>query len=133
MNKTKHIYNWSTASVDPIVGSSFFTKAVELIDTAQQSVSICIFTARYYRGQSRNPINALFDSLRRAAQRGVSVQILLNQNFYDQGHIGNAPTSHSDGNGITRLDPIGKGQLRQFLTNCPRNILESWGIEMLVD
>jgi phosphatidylserine/phosphatidylglycerophosphate/cardiolipin synthase-like enzyme len=83
MNKTNHIYNWQTASVDPIVGSTFFSKAVELIDGAKQSVSICIFTARYYRGQSRNPINALFDALRRAAQRGVSVRILLNQNFYD--------------------------------------------------
>jgi len=80
-------YNWSNAHVDPVVGSAFFLKAVDLINRAVQSVSICIFTARYYRGQSRNPVNELFDALRRAAFRGVSVRILLNQNFQDDGSV----------------------------------------------
>jgi cardiolipin synthase len=46
-----------------------------------------MFTARYYRGQSRNPVNDLFDALRRAAQRGVDVRLLLNQNFQDNGSV----------------------------------------------
>jgi phosphatidylserine/phosphatidylglycerophosphate/cardiolipin synthase-like enzyme len=76
-------YQWATAHVDPVVGSSFFPKAVDQINSATKSVSICIFTARYYRGQSRNPVNELFDALRRAAQRGVNVRLLLNQDFQD--------------------------------------------------
>jgi len=85
MRVIKPFYHWSSARVDPIVGGAFFPKAVDLINHASKSVSICIFTARYYRGQSRNPVNDLFDALRRAACRGVSVRILLNQNFQDDG------------------------------------------------
>lgn len=83
MKAIEPTYNWQTATVDPVVGSSFFDKAAHLIDNARESISICIFTARYYRGQSRNPINSLFNALRRAANRGVNVKILLNQNFSD--------------------------------------------------
>ena len=83
MRKIPPTYAWTSANVDPIVGASFFPKAVDQINRATQSISICMFTARYYRGQSRNPVNDLFDALRRAAQRGVSVRLLLNQNFRD--------------------------------------------------
>jgi len=76
-------YQWQNATVDPITGGAFFYKVPQMIDNAVESISMCIFTARYYRGQSRNPINDLFSSLRRAAQRGVNVRLLLNQNFYD--------------------------------------------------
>lgn len=85
MRLTPPTYSWANAQVDPVVGSHFFPKAVELVNNASVSISICIFVARYYRGQSRNPVNDLFDALRRAARRGVSVRILLNQNFQDNG------------------------------------------------
>jgi cardiolipin synthase len=83
MSKNPPQYSWATAQVDPVVGSAFFPKAVDLINNAQTTISICIFTARYYRGQSRNPVNELFDALRRAAYRGVDVRILLNADFQD--------------------------------------------------
>ena len=83
MRVQKIEYHWQNALVDPVVGGSFFAKAVDLIDEAKETISICIFTARYYRGKSRNPVNSLFDALRRAANRGVNVRILLNQNFHD--------------------------------------------------
>ena len=85
MRKNTPKYSWATAHVDPVVGGSFFPKAVDQINQAQISISICVFTARYYRGQSRNPVNELFDALRRAAARGVCVRMLLNQNFQDDG------------------------------------------------
>ena len=83
MRVSKPTYNWQSATVDPVIGGSFFAKAVDLINQAASSVCICVFTARYYRGKSRNPVNELFDALRRAANRGVAVRMLLNQNFYD--------------------------------------------------
>ena len=74
----------SLANVQPLVGEHFFPAVTQYIDQADKSLSICIFTARYYRNQSRNPVNSFFDALRRAARRGVNVRFLLNQNFGDQ-------------------------------------------------
>jgi len=73
--------SFSQASVAPLVNSHYFHIIPAYFDRAHQSIDIIIFSARYYRGKSNNPVNKFFDALRRAAARGVEIRLLMNANF----------------------------------------------------
>lgn len=61
--------------------SNYFQILPQYLDRAEDSIDICIYTARYYRGRSNNVVNDFFKALRRACARGVKVRMLLNSDF----------------------------------------------------
>mgnify|MGYP006277924993 CR=1 FL=1 len=77
------------AAIIPLVNDQFFPACIDAINHAQHSISLCTFAAKYYRGKSRNTVNQFFDSLRRAAQRGVNIRLLLNGNFGSDNELTN--------------------------------------------
>ena len=85
MNLTtfKHI-NSISASVFPLTNDLFFPTCVEVFNRATTSISLCTYAAKYYRGKSHNPVNDFFNALRRAAQRGVNIRLLLNGDFSNE-------------------------------------------------
>ena len=70
------------ATAYPIINSDYFSATRQFIDRAKSSIDILFFAARYYRGESRHPVNKFFNSLRQAANRGVNVRLLFNGNFF---------------------------------------------------
>ena len=74
------------ADVFPIINSDYIPYIISLIDSAQSTIDILMFSAKYYRGKRGNSVNAFWHSLRRAASRGVSIRVLLNANFYMGGN-----------------------------------------------
>lgn len=65
----------------PLTNDLFFPTCVEVFNRATRSISLCTYAAKYYRSHSRNPVNDFFNALRRAAQRGVTIRLLLNGDF----------------------------------------------------
>lgn len=87
--------------------SNYFKKAHSLITNAQKSIYMIMYSAPFYEKYADSPSNLLLKGLTCAAQKGVDVNVLLDQN--DRQEI-----SNSDANKKTaRL--LEKGGVKVFL------------------
>ena len=73
--------------VFPIVNAEYIPFILSLIDAAQTSIDILMFSAKYYRGKRHHAVNAYWHALQRASKRGVKIRLLLNANFYLGGNL----------------------------------------------
>jgi len=60
--------------------SGYFKKIYSLLSGAQESIYVIMYSATFYEKYSDSPSNLLIQSLVSAAKRGVSVNVLLDQN-----------------------------------------------------
>jgi phosphatidylserine/phosphatidylglycerophosphate/cardiolipin synthase-like enzyme len=75
------------AGVFPIINSEYIPFIISLVDSAQSTIDILMFSAKYYRGKRNHVVNAYWHALQRAAARGVVIRLLLNANFYLGGNL----------------------------------------------
>ena len=75
------------ADVFPIVNAEYIPFIISLIDSAQTSIDILMFSAKYYRGKRNHVVNSYWHALQRASKRGVKIRLLLNSNFYLGGNL----------------------------------------------
>ena len=76
------IFPWNTFAlpakdVQPIPQREYSETLHELFSHAQNSIRAILFTIRYYPKTKQSSVNRLVDDLISAAQRGVSVEVIL--------------------------------------------------------
>ena len=63
--------------VQPIPERKYSETVHDLVNSAQHSIRVILFTIRYYPRASSSTVNYLVDDLASAAQRGLSVEVIL--------------------------------------------------------
>lgn len=61
-----------------IIGNTFVSEVVPLIDQAQKIIDICVFDWRWYSEDPGNPAQIFNNAIVRAIRRGVAVRVVTN-------------------------------------------------------
>ncbi len=73
---------FASSCIVPLINADYFRILPGIIDQARTSIDICMFSVHYAPNKRNHPINQFFDALRRAAQRGVRIRLLMNASFH---------------------------------------------------
>jgi phosphatidylserine/phosphatidylglycerophosphate/cardiolipin synthase-like enzyme len=70
-------YGFDVKNMELLQDQGYFPEVLRLINSAQNSVRVCMFQAVFYPLQSDSPSNQLLNALIAAHSRGVKVEVVL--------------------------------------------------------
>jgi phosphatidylserine/phosphatidylglycerophosphate/cardiolipin synthase-like enzyme len=71
------VYGFDVKNMELLQDQGYFPEVLRLINSAQNSVRVCMFQAVFYPRQTASPSNQLLQALIAAHNRGVSVEVIL--------------------------------------------------------
>ncbi|MCX5641763.1 MAG: phospholipase D-like domain-containing protein [Candidatus Omnitrophica bacterium] len=127
-------------AVQVILDKQYYPEALKAIEEAKESIYFAIFEIRYYPEYPESPSNLLIDGLVRAAQKGINVEVCLEQSKgYNQDNaLDNLKVAYKLVNGGVKvyLDNPKKTLHAKFLVVDRRRVLlgsTNWAYRSLSD
>ena len=85
-------YGFDVKQMELLQDQGYFPEVLRLINSAQNSVRVCMFQAVFYPLQSDSPSNQLLNALIAAHSRGVKVEVVLDNG----GSLGEVAKSNTE-------------------------------------
>ena len=85
-------YGFDVKNMELLQDQGYFPEVLRLINSAQNSVRVCMFQAVFYPLQSDSPSNQLLNALIAAHRRGVKVEVVLDNG----GSLGEVAKSNTE-------------------------------------